>query len=41
ISVVPSQGAIAGYSPPLDPEGNSVAGVFFLQQLSQALNLKG
>ncbi|MBD1809233.1 glutaminase A [Microcoleus sp. FACHB-SPT15] len=41
VSVVPSQGAIACYSPPLDQEGNSVAGVFFLQQLAQALNLKG
>ena len=50
VSVVPSQGAIAYgtaqgaiacYSPPLDQEGNSVAGVFFLQQLAQALNLKG
>ncbi|MBW4548008.1 MAG: glutaminase [Symplocastrum torsivum CPER-KK1] len=50
VSVVPSQGAIAYgtaqgaiacYSPPLDQEGNSVAGVFLLQQLAQVLNLKG
>lgn len=39
ISVVPSQGAIACYSPPLDQEGNSVAGLFLLQQLTQTLNL--
>lgn len=39
ISIVPSQGAIACYSPNLDQEGNSVAGLFLLQQLTQALNL--
>jgi glutaminase len=39
ISVVPSQGAIACYSPTLDGVGNSVAGLFLLQQLTQALNL--
>ncbi len=39
VSVVPSQGAIACYSPPLDPAGNSVAGVFLLQQIAQALDL--
>lgn len=39
VSVVPSQGAIACYSPSLDQEGNSVAGLFLLQQLTQALNL--
>ena len=36
VSVVPSQGAIACYSPPLDRAGNSVAGVFLLQQIAQA-----
>lgn len=39
ISVVPSQGAIACYSPALDRAGNSKAGLFLLQQLTQALNL--
>jgi glutaminase len=39
ISVVPSQGAIACYSPALDSAGNSKASLFLLQQLSQALNL--
>jgi len=39
LSVVPNQGAIACYSPPLDPMGNSKAGQFFLQQMTHALNL--
>lgn len=39
VSVVPSQGAIACYSPPLDQTGNSVAGVFLLQQIASALDL--
>ncbi len=39
VSVVPSQGAIACYSPALDRAGNSKAGLFFLQQLAQALDL--
>ncbi|HEY9636656.1 MAG TPA: glutaminase A [Coleofasciculaceae cyanobacterium] len=39
VCVVPSQGAIASYSPPLDQAGNSKAGLFLLQQLSQALDL--
>lgn len=39
VSVVPSQGAIACYSPALDRAGNSKAGLFLLQQLTQALNL--
>ena len=34
VSVVPSQGAIACYSPPLDQAGNSVVGLFLLQQLT-------
>lgn len=36
VSVVPSQGAIACYSPPLDQAGNSVAGLFLLQQLARS-----
>ncbi len=39
LSVVPSQGAIACYSPALDEMGNSKAGLFLLQQLAQALEL--
>lgn len=39
VSVVPSQGAIACYSPALDQTGNSKAGLFLLQQLAQALDL--
>ena len=39
LSVVPSQGAIACYSPALDEAGNSKAGLFLLQQLAQALEL--
>lgn len=39
LAVVPSQGAIACYSPPLDEAGNSKAGLFLLQQLVQALNI--
>lgn len=39
LAVVPSQGAIACYSPPLDEAGNSKAGLFLLQQLVKALNL--
>lgn len=34
LSVVPGEGAIASYSPPLDSVGNSVAGLFLLEQLS-------
>lgn len=39
VAVMPRQGAIACYSPPLDREGNSVAGLFVLQQLAQTLDL--
>lgn len=39
LAVIPFQGAIACYSPPLDEAGNSKAGLFLLQQLVQALNL--
>jgi glutaminase len=39
LSVVPSQGAIACYSPALDETGNSKAALFLLQQLAQALDL--
>lgn len=39
LSIVPSQGAIACFSPALDPAGNSKAGLFLLQKLAQALDL--
>jgi glutaminase len=39
LSIVPTQGAIACYSPALDATGNSKAGIFLLQQLAQNLNL--
>ncbi|AFZ21967.1 glutaminase A [Allocoleopsis franciscana] len=39
LAVIPFQGAIACYSPPLDEAGNSKAGLFLLQQLVQTLNL--
>jgi glutaminase len=39
LSLVPSGGAIACYSPVLDKAGNSKAGLFLVQQLAQNLNL--
>ena len=39
LSVIPGQGAIGFYSPPLDKEGNSVAGLFLLEQIAKALRL--
>jgi glutaminase len=39
LAVVPRQGAIACYSPPIDAIGNSVAGLLLLETLSQQLNL--
>lgn len=39
LSIVPTQGAIACYSPGLDETGNSKAGMFLIQQLAQGLNL--
>ena len=39
LSIVPNQLAIACYSPALDQAGNSKAGLFLLQQLTQSLNL--
>lgn len=39
LSIVPSQGAIACYSPALDEVGNSKAGLFLVQQLAQELSL--
>jgi glutaminase len=39
LSVVPGQGAIACYSPAIDSAGNSIAGLFLLEKLTQGLNL--
>jgi glutaminase len=40
LSLVPNQGAIACYSPPLDELGNSVAGLFLVEQIAKYLNNK-
>jgi glutaminase len=34
LSIVPDEGAIACYSPPLDAQGNSVAGLFLVEQIA-------
>jgi len=39
LAIVQSVGAIATYSPPLDPAGNSVAGLWPIEQLAQTFNL--
>ncbi|MFB2892636.1 glutaminase A [Aerosakkonemataceae cyanobacterium BLCC-F50] len=39
LSIVPSAGAIACYSPALDHVGNSKAGIFFLEKFTNSLNL--
>jgi glutaminase len=39
LAVVPGQGAIACYSPAIDPAGNSIAGLFILQHLADDLHL--
>ena len=39
LSVIPGEGAIASYSPPLNKEGNSVAGLFLLEQIAKTLRL--
>ncbi|MDJ0509244.1 MAG: glutaminase [Crocosphaera sp.] len=38
LSIVPEQGAIACYSPPLDNQGNSVASLFILEKIANYLN---
>lgn len=37
LSIVPQQGAIACYSPPLDGQGNSVAGLYLIKKIAHAL----
>jgi len=39
LSVVPGWGAIACYSPPLDEAGNSVAGLFLIEEMARSLVL--
>ncbi len=39
LAIVPKQGAIACYSPAIDQVGNSVAGLFLVEKLSQELGL--
>ena len=39
LSIVPKQGAIAGYSPAIDLTGNSVAGLFLLEKLAAHFNV--
>ncbi|MEG4026855.1 MULTISPECIES: glutaminase A [unclassified Microcoleus] len=39
LSVIPGQGAIGFYSPPLDKEGNSIGGLFLLEQIAKTLRL--
>lgn len=39
LSLVPKQGAIACYSPPLDPQGNSVAGLFLVRKIKANLSI--
>ena len=39
LSVIPGQGAIGCYSPPLDKDGNSVGGLFLLEQIAKSLGL--
>ena len=37
LSIIPEQGAIASYSPPLDPQGNSVVSLLIIQKIAQYL----
>jgi glutaminase len=39
LSVIPGQGAIGCYSPPLDKQGNSIGGLFLLEQITKTLRL--
>lgn len=39
LAIVPKQGSIACYSPAINPVGNSVAGLFLVEKLSQELGL--
>ncbi|MEG3842341.1 glutaminase [Microcoleus sp. herbarium14] len=39
LSVIPGQGAIGCYSPPLNREGNSIGGLFLVEQIAKSLRL--
>jgi len=39
LAVIPRMGAFASYSPALDDAGNSIAGLFLLEKLTQSLDL--
>ncbi|MEG3932623.1 glutaminase A [Microcoleus sp. T3_B1] len=39
LSVIPGQGAIGFYSPPLDQDGNSIGGLFLLEKIAKTLRL--
>lgn len=39
LAVIPGEGAIACYSPPLDKQGNSAGGLFLLEQIAKTLRL--
>lgn len=39
LSVIPGQGAIGFYSPPLDKDGNSIGGLFLLEKIAKNLRL--
>jgi len=39
LSVIPGQGAIGFYSPPLDRDGNSIGGLFLLEKIAKTLRL--
>ena len=38
LSIVPKQGAIACYSPPLDQQGNSIASLYIIEKIANYLN---
>ncbi len=38
LSIVPKQGAIACYSPPLDPQGNSIGSLYIIEKIANYLN---
>ncbi|WP_107670560.1 glutaminase [Cyanothece sp. BG0011] len=40
LSIVPEQGAIACYSPPLDAQGNSVASLYLIEKIATALHTR-
>jgi glutaminase len=39
LAIIPDEGAIGCYSPPLDKQGNSAGGLFFVEQIAKDLKL--